>query len=181
MITLLDTPRRFPGGIRMEPNKAQSLRQPVRPARLPERLYVPLSQHIGEPAEALVAEGDSVLKGQLIARSLSYISAPIHAPTSGRVIDIGDYRVPHPSGLKAPCIVIAADGADRSAATGMDMASVLAADPDVDKVVDLRTLLADDIAADPWNLTDNAGEGSRPLHARECCTGCRPDRQGGMA
>ena len=129
MITLLDTPRRFPGGIRMEPNKAQSLRQPVRPARLPERLYVPLSQHIGEPAEALVAEGDSVLKGQLIARSLSYISAPIHAPTSGRVIDIGDYRVPHPSGLKAPCIVIAADGADRSAATGMDMASVLAADP----------------------------------------------------
>ena len=127
MITLLDTPRRFPGGIRMEPNKAQSLRQPVRPARLPERLYVPLSQHIGEPAEALVAEGDSVLKGQLIARSLSYISAPIHAPTSGRVIDIGDYRVPHPSGLKAPCIVIAADGADRSAATGMDMASVLAA------------------------------------------------------
>jgi electron transport complex protein RnfC len=129
MITLLDTPRRFPGGIRMEPNKAQSLRQPVRSARLPERLYVPLSQHIGEPAEALVAEGDSVLKGQLIARSLSYISAPIHAPTSGRVIDIGDYRVPHPSGLKAPCIVIAADGADRSAATGMDMASVLAADP----------------------------------------------------
>lgn len=129
MITLLDKPKRFPGGLRLEPNKAQSLQQPVRPARVPERLYVPLSQHIGEPAEPLVTEGDSVLKGQLIARSLSYISAPVHAPTSGRVIDVGDYRVPHPSGLKAPCIVIAADGADRSADTGLKMASVLEADP----------------------------------------------------
>ncbi len=129
MITLLDTPRRFPGGLRLEPNKAQSLQQPVRPARLPERLYVPLSQHIGEPAEALVTEGETVLKGQLIARSLSYISAPVHAPTSGRVIDIGDYRVPHPSGLKAPCIVIAADGADRSVDTDLKLESVLAADP----------------------------------------------------
>jgi electron transport complex protein RnfC len=129
VITLLDTPRRFPGGLRLEPNKAQSLQQPVRPARLPERLYVPLSQHIGEPAEALVTEGETVLKGQLIARSLSYISAPVHAPTSGRVIDIGDYRVPHPSGLKAPCIVIAADGADRSVDTDLKLESVLAADP----------------------------------------------------
>lgn len=129
MITLLDKPKRFPGGLRLEPNKAQSLQQPVRPARVPERLYVPLSQHIGEPAEPLVTEGDSVLKGQLIARSLSYISAPVHAPTSGRVIDVGEYRAPHPSGLKAPCIVIAADGADRSADTGLKMASVLEADP----------------------------------------------------
>lgn len=129
MITLLDKPRRFPGGLKLEPNKSQSLQQPVRAARLPERLYVPLSQHIGEPAEPLVREGDSVLKGQLIARSLSYISAPVHAPTSGRVIDIGDYRVPHPSGLRAPCIVIAADGADRSADTGLKMESVLEAEP----------------------------------------------------
>jgi len=129
MITLLDTPRRFPGGLKLEPNKAQSLGQPVRAARLPDRLYVPLSQHIGEPTEPLVSEGDSVLKGQLIGRSLSYISAPVHAPTSGRVVDIGDYRVPHPSGLRAPCIVIAADGADRPADTGLKMESVLEADP----------------------------------------------------
>ena len=129
MITLLDRPKRFHGGLQLEPNKAQSLQQPVRAARLPERLYVPLSQHIGEPTEALVKQGDSVLKGQLIARSLSYISAPVHAPTSGRVIDIGDYRVPHPSGLKAPCIVIAADGADRSADSGLKMESVFEAEP----------------------------------------------------
>jgi len=129
MITLLDRPRRFPGGLYLEPNKVQSLQQPVRATRLPDTLYVPLSQHIGEPAEALVQQGDSVLKGQLIARSLSYISAPVHAPTSGRIIDIGDYRVPHPSGLKAPCIVIAADGADRSADTGLKMASPLQAEP----------------------------------------------------
>jgi electron transport complex protein RnfC len=129
MIELLDTPRHFHGGLELEPNKAQSLRRPLRAAPLPERLHVPLGQHIGEPAEPLVHKGQHVLKGQLIGRSLSYISAPVHAPTSGSVIDIGDYRVPHPSGLKAPCIVIAADGEDRSAGTEARLASVLGADP----------------------------------------------------
>ena len=79
----------------------------------------PLSQHIGEAADPLVEVGDSILKGQPIARSLSYISAPVHAPTSGRIIDIGAYPIPHPSGLKADCIVIEADGEDLAAPSGL--------------------------------------------------------------
>jgi electron transport complex protein RnfC len=129
MIRLLDKPARFSGGLHLESNKAQSLREPLRQAQIPERLVVPLAQHIGEPAEPLVATGDRVFKGQLLARSLSYISAPIHAPTSGKIIDIGEYPVPHPSGLKFTCIVIAADGEDRAQDTGLHMASILEAEP----------------------------------------------------
>jgi len=129
MVSILEQSLRIPGGLRLASNKAQSLREPLRRAAIPERLIVPLSQHIGEPAEALVREGDKVLKGQTIARSLNYISAPVHAPTSGTVTDIGEYPVPHPSGLKGTCIVIHADGEDRSAHTGLAMEQVLAADP----------------------------------------------------
>jgi electron transport complex protein RnfC len=129
MVNILEQPRRIHGGLHLRPNKAQSLREPLRSAAVPQRLVVPLSQHIGEPAEPLVNVGDTVLKGQTIARSLNYIGAPVHAPTSGTVTDIGEYPVPHPSGLKATCIVIHADGEDRGTDTGLKMDDVFRADP----------------------------------------------------
>jgi Na+-translocating ferredoxin:NAD+ oxidoreductase subunit C len=100
------------GGIHIPDNKEQSLARPVRKAELPKRLVIPLSQHIGAPNEPMVSVGDYVLKGQMIGSSKGFISAPIHASTSGTVIDIGDYPVPHPSALPGPCIVIETDGKD---------------------------------------------------------------------
>jgi H+/Na+-translocating ferredoxin:NAD+ oxidoreductase subunit C len=129
MVKLLEHPRPIHGGLHLTANKAQSLREPLRSAPVAQRLTVPLSQHIGEPAEPLVEIGDKVFKGQIIARSLNYISAPVHAPTSGTVTDIGDYPVPHPSGLNAACVVIQADGEDRGAETGLKMDDVFHADP----------------------------------------------------
>ena len=129
MVTLLEKPASFPGGLRLPSEKSQSLTEPLQAAAIPERLYVPLSQNIGEPAEAVVKPGDKVLRGQRIARSLGYISAPVHAPTSGVVRAVGDYPVPHPSGLSAACIVIDSDGEDRAADTGLKMDNVFQADP----------------------------------------------------
>jgi electron transport complex protein RnfC len=103
----------FNGGVHPPPHKSESNRETTRPARLPKRLILPLHQHIGEPAKAAVQVGDHVLKGQLIAHANGYVSAALHAPSSGRVSDIGDYPVPHPSGLSAPCIVIDTDGEER--------------------------------------------------------------------
>lgn len=104
---------RFHGGVHPEQHKALSTRHPVQTARLPKRLTLPLNQHIGELAEPIVKPGDKVLKGQMIARASGYVSAPVHAPTSGTVLDVGQKPIPHPSGLSALSIVIESDGEDR--------------------------------------------------------------------
>lgn len=100
------------GGIHIPDNKEQSLTRPVGKAKLPKRLVIPLQQHIGAPNEPMVSVGEHVLKGQMIGSSKGFIGAPVHASTSGKVIDIGNYPVPHPSALSGPCIVIEADGKD---------------------------------------------------------------------
>lgn len=99
----------FPGGLHLPEHKAESLDEALAKIPLPERLIVPLQQHIGEAAEPLVAAGDKVLKGQTIARATQYIGAPIHAPASGTVVEVSDQPVPHPSGLSASCIIIETD------------------------------------------------------------------------
>lgn len=103
----------FPGGLHLPDNKAMSTTRPSRQAALPARLIIPLQQHIGAPAKPLVSIGEKVLKGQKLAKPEGYVSAPVHASSSGTVVAIEDHPVPHPSGLSAPCIVIQTDGEDR--------------------------------------------------------------------
>ena len=103
----------FHGGLQLETFKELSNAEVSEIHPLPERLILPLQQHIGIPAVPIVKVGEPVLKGQTIARANGYVSVPLHASTSGRILDIGNYPVPHPSGLREPCIVIEADGDDR--------------------------------------------------------------------
>ncbi|HOP16722.1 MAG TPA: electron transport complex subunit RsxC [Gammaproteobacteria bacterium] len=102
----------FHGGVHLDDHKAESTGQPVRRLPIPDRLTLPLHQHIGLSAEPVVRVGDLVKKGQLVAQASDYVSASIHAPTSGRVVGIGPQAVPHPSGLYDACIVIESDGKD---------------------------------------------------------------------
>jgi len=102
-----------PGGVYPPEHKEYSRQRPLDAAGLPERLVLPLSQHMGEPASPVVKPGDNVLKGQVLAEARSFISAPVHAPTSGTIEDIGMRQVPHPSGLTALCVIIAPDGAQK--------------------------------------------------------------------
>ncbi|MEA3303544.1 MAG: electron transport complex subunit RsxC [Pseudomonadota bacterium] len=106
------TPGHFHGGIHMPDHKAESTTQPVAAVKIPPRLVLPLQQHIGAPAKAMVSVGEHVLKGQLIAAASGRVSAPIHAPTSGVIAEISDHLVPHSSGLSASCITIDTDGRD---------------------------------------------------------------------
>ncbi|MEW5729537.1 MAG: electron transport complex subunit RsxC [Pseudomonadota bacterium] len=103
---------RVRGGVHPDYRKELSSEKATVPFPLPKRLYMPLQQHIGAPAEPLVAIGDRVLKGQMIARGAGAVSAPVHAPTSGVVADIGNHTAPHPSGLPQRTIVIEPDGED---------------------------------------------------------------------
>ncbi len=100
------------GGIHPADNKAQSLTRELKKATLPKRLTIPLRQHLGVPAKPLVAMGDRVLKGQMIGEPGGFISASVHASSSGTVVEIGDFPVIHPSGLSGPCVVIETDGKD---------------------------------------------------------------------
>ena len=102
----------FPGGIRLQGHKAMSTGRAVVQAALPERLFVPLNQHIGSPAESLVEKGQHVLKGQMIGRVSEYVAAPVHAPSSGTVIDVQKFPAAHASGLPSDVIIIETDGRD---------------------------------------------------------------------
>ncbi len=100
------------GGIHPEYRKDRTSEKPIEKFPLPATLYIPLQQHIGAPAEVVVKEGDLVKKGQLLARGQGAVSAPQHAPTSGRIAAITEITAPHPSGLPQPTIVLEADGKD---------------------------------------------------------------------
>ncbi len=102
-----------PGGVHPDNHKALSLGSPIAEAGMPEQLALPLSQHIGAAARAIVAPGEHVLKGQVIAQTEGAISAHVHASTSGEVVAIRDHPVAHPSGISAPCVLLRPDGEDR--------------------------------------------------------------------
>ena len=100
------------GGIHPDYRKDQTSEKAIVVMPLPAALYIPLQQHIGAPAEALVAEGDLVKKGQMLARSQGAVSAPQHAATSGRIVAIAEVPAPHPSGLPQLTIILEPDGKD---------------------------------------------------------------------
>ena len=104
---------RFHGGIHPDEHKRESSELPSARAPLPSHLIVPLQQHIGAKAKAIVQAGDKVLKGQMLARADSMVSAAIHAPTSGTVLSVDLQAVPHPSGLPDLCVTIEPDGEER--------------------------------------------------------------------
>jgi electron transport complex protein RnfC len=104
---------RIRGGVHPAAHKDRSAALTIGSLPLPPRLYLPLRQHAGAEALPLVRVGDRVLKGQLIAGSPSEMSAPIHAPSSGTIVEIGPILAPHPSGLTVNGMVLDCDGEDR--------------------------------------------------------------------
>lgn len=110
MLSFFSKPR-IQGGVHAEQNKALTAALPiVSNFPLPKKLYIPLQQHVGKPAEPMIKVGEKVLKGQLLAYSQGMISAPVHAPSSGIILDVNDYPAPHPSALPIRMIVLETDG-----------------------------------------------------------------------
>lgn len=104
---------RLPGGVHPATHKELSKDQAICSLPLPHWLHIPLQQHIGTPAKPNVKVGEFVYKGQLIATGQGVVSAPIHAPTSGKIVAIGHYLAPHPSGLSTLSITLEVDGKER--------------------------------------------------------------------
>lgn len=103
----------FHGGLKLQQNKKISCQKPIQHSKLPPRLYVPLLQHMGEQAQALVVQGQIVLKGQAIARYELPYPGFVHAPTSGMVTAIARHAISHPSGQEGMAVIIKPDGRDQ--------------------------------------------------------------------
>ncbi|MFZ1456974.1 MAG: electron transport complex subunit RsxC, partial [Saprospiraceae bacterium] len=96
----------FKNGIHPPENKDDTKGLPIRQFPFATELIIPMTQHIGAPAEIAVREGQEVARGQVIAKATGYVSVPIHSPISGVVTQIG--YVPTISGSKAQGVTIKA-------------------------------------------------------------------------
>lgn len=102
----------FERGVHPRDSKELTAHKQIENAHIPKRVVIPLSQHIGAPAKPEVKIGDEVKRYQLIGSPPGFVSAPVHASISGKVIAIGDFL--HPSGRMLPSIVIENDGRDET-------------------------------------------------------------------
>ncbi|MCD7982379.1 MAG: electron transport complex subunit RsxC [Clostridiales bacterium] len=102
----------FKGGVHPYDGKELSKDKPITEYLPQGDLVYPLSQHIGAPAKPVVAVGDTVLAGQMIAEAGGFVSAPIYATVSGTVKKIEPRRVV--VGDMVNSIVIENDGEYRS-------------------------------------------------------------------
>lgn len=95
------------GGVHPPENKL-SANIPIEVVPPPKQAVVPINQNLGAPAIPLVAKGDMVKAGQLIARGEAFISSNIHSPVSGKVLKIDD-AIDH-TGYRRKAIFINVEG-----------------------------------------------------------------------
>lgn len=95
------------GGVHPEENKLTH-EVATKVAALPKQAIFPLSQHIGAPAKPVVAKGDKVKVGTMIAEAGGFVSAPIYSSVSGTVFKID--TVIDATGYRKPVIIINVEG-----------------------------------------------------------------------
>lgn len=74
----------------------------------PQRVILPMQQHIGAPCTPTVQKGDHVLVGQIIGDTDAYVGTPIHASVSGTVSEIKEIMLT--GGQMTTAVVIESDG-----------------------------------------------------------------------
>ncbi len=100
----------FYGGIHPEDSKTSTDTKEILNLLPPKKAIIPLLQHIGAICKPVVNIGDIVKVGQKIGNAHAFISAPVHATISGKVVDI--CPMPHPLGRKVLSIIIESDETD---------------------------------------------------------------------
>ncbi len=75
---------------------------------LPKQVVIPVAQHIGAPATVVVAKGDKVKVGTLIAQATGFVSANVHSSVSGTVVRIDNE--PDAFGSRKMAVVIDVEG-----------------------------------------------------------------------
>ncbi|MBE0460995.1 MAG: electron transport complex subunit RsxC [Candidatus Aminicenantes bacterium] len=101
----------FPRGIHPPEYKDITANKPIEVMPPPEKVFIPLHQHFGKPAQPLVKKGDAVCVGQKIGEGQGLFSASVHSSISGKVLSVEDYF--HPLGMPILTVSIENDGEDR--------------------------------------------------------------------
>lgn len=100
----------FPGGVHPPDNKQYTSAVPIEEFPLPQKVIIPMSQHVGAPSVPLVKVGEEVKTGQKIAEANAYVSIPQHSSISGKVTKIDTFL--NPIGAMSLAIEITADDSD---------------------------------------------------------------------
>lgn len=111
------------GGIHPPANKLSAGR-PIEVIAPPETVVIPLSQHIGAPASAVVAKGDPVKVGTLIGKAEGFVSANVHASVSGTIAKVD--HATDGSGIARTAIYINVEGDEWE--PGIDRSETIAKD-----------------------------------------------------
>ena len=98
---------RFRHGVHPPERKERTRSLEVRRMPYPPEVVLPLRQHAGKPAIAIVKPGDRVERGDKIASADGFVSVPIHASATGTVVAVGLW--PHPDGSYDQAIRIAVE------------------------------------------------------------------------
>ena len=98
----------FPTGGVHPPENKLTAGIPIEYLPVPGNIIIPLSQHIGAPANPIVAKGDKVKTGQLIAEGKGFVSANVHSSVSGKVSKVD--TAADSSGLKQMSVYIDVEG-----------------------------------------------------------------------
>ena len=100
----------FPGGVH-PPTDKRTADKATETLPVPERLVVPMAQNLGAPAKPVVQKGGTVKRGQRIGEADGFISASVHAPTSGTVTGI-EPVIDAATGRTVQAVAIEPDGRD---------------------------------------------------------------------
>ncbi len=78
----------FKGGHRIPDNKRLTQDLAIEQMPIVPDYYVSLAQHVGKPASLCVEIGSTVFEGQLIAKADGEVSANIHSPVCGTIVEV---------------------------------------------------------------------------------------------
>ncbi len=97
----------FRGGVHPPEEKKLTEELPFEKMKVPARVIIPLTQHLGKQAKPLVKKGSIVSEGSIVAEASGFISSPIHSSVNGTVIAIS--REAAPGGFPVDSVIITTD------------------------------------------------------------------------
>ncbi len=103
-------PITFMGGVHPPELKELTRDKPIKDARLPAKVVIPLSQHTGAACKPCVEKGAQVLTGTRIGKAQGFVSVSVHSSISGVVKEISNAL--HPVIGRSPAVIIEGDGRD---------------------------------------------------------------------